>query len=253
MPSYEFPFNERIRVLLRLEDLFKKVLRYVESGQQHNHHSALMLLLQMLDLLERADIKVDIVHELDRQAMAMQNLLGNPNISENILNQTIKEIEACTLALRSENSKIGQSLRDNEWLMSIKQRAGISGGVCQFDLPSYHYWLNLEQDQRDSDFYAWLAKLLPMYEGIKIILHILRGSEITDEYTATNGFYQQMLGTGKSAQMVKIEVFNDAAYFPEVSANKYAINVRFYNIDFVQRPKQYEHDIHFKMSLCNLM
>lgn len=253
MPSYEFPFNERIRVLLRLEDLFKKVLRYVESGQQHNHHSALMLLLQMLDLLERADIKVDIVHELDRQAMTMQKLLGNPNISENILNQTIKEIEACTLALRSENSKIGQSLRDNEWLMSIKQRAGISGGVCQFDLPSYHYWLNLEQDQRDSDFFAWLAKLLPMYEGIKIILHILRGSGITDEYTATNGFYQQMLGTGKPAQMVKVEVFNDATYFPEVSANKYAINVRFYNIDFVQRPKQCEQDIHFKMSICNLM
>lgn len=253
MSSYEFPFNERIRALLRLEDLFKKVLLHVESGQQHNHHSALMLLLQMLDLIERADIKVDIVHELDRQAMAMQNLLGNPNISEEILSETIKEIEASATALRSDQAKVGQSLRDNEWLMSIKQRAGIPGGVCQFDLPSYHHWLNLDKGRRDDDFHTWLTPLLPMYEGIKIILHILRGSGLTSEYTATNGFYQQMLGTGKPAQMVKIEIQDDCTYFPEVSANKYAINVRFNGMDFVQKPKQCDHDIPFKMTLCNLM
>ena len=39
--------------------------------------------------------------------------------------------------------------------------------ACQFDLPSYHYWLNLDQKQRDSDFYSWLTCLLPVYEGIK--------------------------------------------------------------------------------------
>jgi cell division protein ZapD len=251
--SYEFPFNERIRALLRLEDLFKKVLLHVESAEQHNHHSALMLLLQMLDIIERADIKVDIVHELDRQAMSMQNLLGNPNISEDVLIETIKEVEACASGLRSDNAKVGQSLRENEWLMSIKQRAGIPGGVCQFDLPSYHYWLNLGQDQRENDFYAWLSRLLPMYEGIKIILHILRGSGMTNRHIAINGFYQQMLGGGKPSQMVKIEVPDDCSYFPEVSANKYAINVRFHSMDFVQKSKQCNQDIEFNMTLCNLM
>jgi cell division protein ZapD len=251
--SYEFPFNERIRALLRLEDLFKKVLLHVESGHQHNHHSALMLLLQMLDLIERADIKVDIVHELDRQSMAMQNLMGNPNISEEVLRETIKEVEACASSLRTDHSKVGQSLRDNEWLMSIKQRAGIPGGVCQFDLPSYHYWLNLDNDRREDDFYTWLARLLPMYEGIKIILHILRGSGLTNEHIAKNGFYQQMLGGSKPAQMLKVEVPDSCAYFPEVSANKYAINIRFNGMDFVQKPKQCDHDIDFKLTLCNLM
>lgn len=253
MSSYEFPFNERIRALLRLEDLFKKVLLHVESGQPHNHHSALMLLLQMLDLIERADIKVDIVHELDRQATALQNLLGNPNISEQVLTDTIQEIEACAAGLRNDKAKIGQSLRDNEWLMSIKQRASLPGGACQFDLPSYHYWLNLDQEQRDNDFYTWLARLLPMYEGIKIILHILRGSGMTNEHIAEKGFYQQMLSTGKAAQMVRIELLDKVECLPEVSANKYAINVRFFDIDFVHKPKQYETSVAFKMTLCNLM
>jgi len=250
--SYEFPFNERIRILLRLEDLFKKVLLNVEAGHQHNHHSALMSLLQMLDIVERADIKVDIVQELDRQRITMHNLRGNPNISESVLNSTIKEIETCVSALRTDTQKIGQHLRENEWLMSIKQRAGIPGGVCQFDLPSYHYWLNLDETRRISDFNTWLSRLMPMFDAIKTILHILRGSGVTTKYLAQNGFYQQMLGGGKPAQMLKIEVLDECPCFPEVSANKYAINVRFNGMDFVQKPKQCEHDINFTMTLCNL-
>lgn len=253
MSSYEFPFNERIRVLLRLEDLFKKVLLNIEAGCQHNHHSALMLLLQMLDIIERADIKVDIVHELDKQRAAMQNLLGNPDISEEALSNTIQEIEACARVLRVDNEKVGHVLRENEWLMSIKQRSGIPGGVCQFDLPSYHHWLNLEKERRTSDFDTWLSQLLPMYEAIKTILHILRGSGLSTSYTANSGFYQQMLGGAKPAQLLKIEILDDCAFFPEVSANKYAINVRFFGMDFVQKPKQCEQEIDFKMTLCNLM
>ena len=252
MSSYEFPFNERIRTLLRIEDLFKKVLLNIGAGHEHNHHSALMSLLQMLDIIERADIKVDIVQELDRQRIAMHNLRGNPNISEKTLNSTIKEIEVCVTALRSDSQKIGQALRENEWLMSIKQRAGIPGGVCQFDLPSYHHWMHLDSERRKSDFNAWLARLLPMYEAIKTILHILRGSGVSAKFTATNGFYQQMLGGAKPAQMLKIEIPDSCPCFPEVSANKYAINVRFNGMDFVQKPKQCDHDIDFKMTLCNL-
>ena len=252
MSSYEFPFNERIRTLLRLEDLFKKVLANVEAGHRHSHHSALMSLLQMLDIIERADIKVEIVQELDRQRLTMLNLRDNPNISQDILDKTIKEIETCASALRFDTAKVGQALRDNEWLMSIKQRANIPGGVCQFDLPSYHYWMDLDETRRVSDFHTWLSRLMPMYEAIKTILHILRGSGNSIQYTAINGFYQQMLGGSKPAQMLKIEVLNDCQYFPEVSANKYAINVRFNGLDFVQKPKQCEHDIDFKMTLCNL-
>lgn len=252
MSSYEFPFNERIRTLLRIEDLFKKILVNVETGEQHNHHSALMALLQLLDIIERADIKVDIVQELDRQRMTMHNLRGNPSISEKILNNTIKEIESCSATLRADSMKIGQALRENEWLMSIKQRAGIPGGVCQFDLPSYHYWMGLGEERRKSDFEAWLARLLPMFEAIKTVMHILRGSGSSIKYTARNGFYQRMLGGAKPAQLLKIEIPNNCAYFPEVSANKYAINVRFNGLDFVQKPKQCEQDIEFKMTLCNL-
>ena len=252
MSSYEFPFNERIRTLLRLEDLFKKVLINVEAGELAHHHSALMYMLQMMDMIDRIDVKIDLVQELDRQRIAMHNLRGNPNISEKVLNKTIKEIETCVAALRSDNARIGQNLRENEWLMSIRQRASIPGGVCQFDLPSYHFWLNLGNERCKSDLDDWLARLMPMHNAINTVLHILRGSGASNKHTAHHGFYQQMLSGAKPAQMLKIEVDNHCPCFPEVSANKYAISVRFNSMDFVQKPKQCEHDIPFVMTLCNL-
>ena len=81
MSSYEFPFNERTRTFLRLEDLFSKILLNVEGGEQHNHHTALISLLQMLDIVDRADLKMDLVGELDRQRLAMQNLRRNFSLS----------------------------------------------------------------------------------------------------------------------------------------------------------------------------
>jgi cell division protein ZapD len=92
MSSYEFPFNERIRTLLRLEGTFSRILLNVEAGHQHNHHSALISLLQMLDVVDRADLKTDLVQELDRQRLAMQNLRGNPIIAEAVLDKILKEI-----------------------------------------------------------------------------------------------------------------------------------------------------------------
>lgn len=253
MSSYEYPFNERIRALLRLEDIFKKVLFHVDAGNQNNHHCALILLLQMLDLIERTDIKVDIMHELDRQILSMQGLIGNPNIATEVLSTTLEETKKSVTKLRAENSKIGQSIRDNEWLMSIKKRASIPGGACQFDLPSYHYWLNQGQEKRHQDFDVWLSQLLPMYESIKIILHLLRSSGVESDCLANDGNYQQSIIPSKPAQLLQLSMVDGCDSFPEISANKYAINVRFYSMSINEKAQACHDDIRFKMTLCNLM
>ena len=252
MPSYDYPFNERIRTLLRLEDLFVKVLHHVEEKHEFNHHCALLSVFQILDVIDRAELKADLLQELDRQKIVMNGLRGIPTIAENVLTDVLKEIETTALILRNNTIKPGQTLRDNEWLMSIKQRAGIPGGVCEFDLPSYHYWLGLDHTRRKSDLEMWLKPLMPVYAAVSIILHILRGSGATTKLQATRGAYQQMLGGAKPAQMLRIEVDDDLECFPEVSANKYAINIRFNNLDCAAKPRQCDLDINFKLTLCNL-
>lgn len=252
MPSYDYPFNERIRILLRVEDLFAKVLYNIEADHEYQHHCALLTLLQILDVVDRAELKLDLIQELDRQKNAMRLLIGNPAIVADALESTLSDIDLAADALRAETSKLGQILRTNEWLMSIKQRAGIPGGVCEFDVPSYHYWLELDKDRRKQDLYTWIQPLVPMHRAIIIILRILRGSGATSKLIAINGGYQQMLGGAKPAQMLKIEVSDEFACFPEVSANKYAINIRFNTLDCTQKPQKYEEDVKFSLTLCNL-
>lgn len=252
MSSYEFPFNERIRTLLRLEDLFGKLLYNIDSDHALDHHSALIFMLQILDVIDRAELKVDLLQELERQKINMLNLRGNPAISEKALDDILIQIDTNTAALRADNSKLGQSLRDNEWLMSIKQRTSIPGGVCEFDLPSYHHWLGLDASRRKKDFDSWLTKLTPIHNATSSILQLLRGSGARTKYLAVNGVFQQMLGGTKPAQMLRIELSNDAPCFPEVSANKYAINIRFNSLDFIEKTKQCDGEISFTLILCNL-
>ena len=91
-----------------------------------------------------------------------------------------------------------------------------------------------------------------MHKAIGIILHILRGSGASTNLIATNGAYQQMLGGAKPAQMLRIEVADNLNCFPEVSANKYAINIRFNTLECSQKPQKYEADVKFTLTLCNL-
>jgi len=224
----------------------------IEAGNEFQHHSALLSLLQILDVVDRAELKQDLLQELDRQRVTMISLRGNPDISAKTLETILTDIDIATNALRAEATKLGQTLRTNEWLMSIKQRAGIPGGVCEFDLPSYHYWLGLGEARRREDFNTWLSPLLPMHKAIGIILHILRGSGASTNLIAINGAYQQMLAGAKPAQMLRIAVADDVTCFPEVSANKYAINVRFNTLECLQRPQKYEADVKFTLTLCNL-
>lgn len=252
MASYDYPFNERIRTLLRVEDLLAKLLYNVEAGHEFHHHCALLTLLQILDVVDRVELKIDLLQELERQKMVMSTLRGNPAIAAKKLEGILSDIDKAADGIHAETAKLGQTLRANEWLMSIKQRSGIPGGVCEFDLPSYHYWLSLGVERRKNDFAHWLKPLLPMQKAIEIILHILRGSGATTKLQAYNGSYQQMLGGSKPAQMLRIEVPDDLHCFPEVSANKYAINIRFNSLDCTQKPKKCDDDVNFSLTLCNL-
>jgi cell division protein ZapD len=235
-----------------VEDLFAKVLHNVAAGHEYHHHCALLTLLQILDVVDRSELKSELLQELDRQKHAMHLLVGNPAIVADALQATLKDIDIASNGLRLETTKLGQTLRANEWLMSIKQRAGIPGGVCEFDVPSYHYWLGLGEERRTRDLESWLKPLIPMQQAIIIILRILRGSGLTSKLVAVNGAYQKMLGGAKPAQMLKIEMNDDVTCFPEVSANKYAINIRFNSLDCTQKPQKFEDDVQFSLTLCNL-
>lgn len=251
MITYEYPLNERIRTLLRLEDLFEKVLYFVGAEGPSEHHVALVTLFDVLEVASRADLKFDLVQELERQRQILLSFRNNPDISEDALDGALYEIEQSSAALLAMQGKTGQYLRENEWLMAIKNRAGIPGGVCEFDLPAYHFWLNRDPAQRRSDLEGWIRPMLPIRSGIAIVLRLLRSSGRPERQVAAKGAFQQML-SGRTAQLIRLRVDLIQAAVPEISANKYALNIRFIVPDTDMRPKQSDADIDFELTYCNL-
>ncbi|MEK7361912.1 MAG: cell division protein ZapD [Pseudomonadota bacterium] len=251
MITYEYPFNERIRTLLRLEDLFDRARYFLTRQEALDHHAALLTLFEILEVASRADLKSDLLQELERQKQVLLSFRNNPEISEEVLNQVIAEIEQASSSLFGMTGKIGQYLRENEWLMSIKQRTGIPGGVCEFDLPSYHYWLHRDSGSRAFDLHGWINPLHPVRDASAIVLRLLRESGKPSKITAQQGLFQQMLG-GRVVQMVGIRLPQSSEFIPEISANKYALNIRFATFGDDARPHTSSANVEFELTLCNL-
>jgi cell division protein ZapD len=247
---YEYPFNERIRTLLRLEDLYEKFSYFLQQQHPLQHHIALATIFEMLEVASRADLKSDLRQELERQRQTLLGFKANPNVQPERLNAVLAEIDRVSASLVASQGKTGQHLRENEWLMSIRGRTIIPGGACEFDLPSYYAWQHLPAEHRAHDIAKWFEPLIPLCEAISIVLRLLRESGRPANMVAAAGNYQQML-QGKVYQMLRLSIDESLGAIPEISANKYMLWIRFTMHDGDHKPKPFEHDVPFELALCN--
>jgi len=252
MIRYEHPLNERIRTLMRLEDLFARARHFAQQEGALEHHAALLAMFEITDVAGRADLKTDLLQELERQKQMLSPLRSNPQIETQTLDELLGEIDGVNGQLLGQAGKVGAHLRENEWLMAIKQRTAIPGGVCEFDLPAYHYWLHRDPGARRSDLAGWIEPFDPLRAGIAIVLRLLRDNGRVSRHTAYRGVFQLMLTTTKVAQLLRLTVARDLPCVPEISANKYALNIRFIGIAGMDRGTVYDGDFDFELTFCNL-
>ena len=252
MIRYEHPLNERVRTLMRLEDLFARAGYFASQDAAQDHHGALLALFEITDVAARADLKTDLLQELERQKQMLSPLRQNPQIDQRALDNLLAEIDAVNAQLLAQAGKIGAHLRDNEWLMAIKQRTALPGGVCEFDLPAYHWWLHQDPGARRNDLKGWIEPFAPIRAGSTIILKLLRDNGRASRHTAYRGVFQLMLTTTKVAQLLRLTVGKELSCVPEISANKYALNIRFIGVSGMDRGAVFDGDVEFELMFCNL-
>jgi cell division protein ZapD len=248
---YEYPFSERIRSLLRLEDLFDKLSYFCAQEHAYCHHTALLTLFEIVEVTSRSDIKNDLLQELERHRLVLAALRDNPQVAQEALVGILTDIETAQAALNSTPGKIGQHLRDNEWLMSVRGRSIIPGGTCEFDIPSYHAWLSRPLPARADDLLFWVKPLAPFRSALAIVLRMLRESAVHSQHVAAMGAYQQNL-QGRSYALLQVRVSAAQQAIPEISANKYMLWIRFTQNDRDLKPRALERDITFDLALCSI-
>jgi cell division protein ZapD len=126
---YEYPFNERVRTYLRLEHLFGRLSDLMSRADPLDHHFAIQSIFEIMDVASRADMKSDVLKDIDRHRAQLNGFRGNPAISERVLDEVIGQLDASFSQLNGATGKTGQSLTENDWLMAIRSRIGIPGGT----------------------------------------------------------------------------------------------------------------------------
>ena len=250
MILYEYPFNERIRTYLRLEHLFCRLGELVKRDSALDHHYALATIFEIMDVGARADLKTDVMKDLEKQKHVLNGYRGNPAISESVLDDVTGQLGSCFAAVGELSGKVGQSLTENDWLMSIRSRIGIPGGTCEFDLPAYYAWQHLNADERQRDLQRWISPLVPLAESLRLLLRLLRDSGAPQKVVALAGQYQQMLPQGRQFQLLRLRLESASGLIPEISCNRLMVSVRIMRVQTDSRLHADTGDSTFELNLC---
>jgi cell division protein ZapD len=250
---YEQPLNERIRIFLRLEHLFKLTSHHIKNTSEWDNRAVISNLLNLVDLLSRSDIKSDLIKELERHSATLNALSDNPNVDNERLNTILNSINNILESLRKTSYQPGLNIKRDEFITSIKQRSVIPGGSCNFDIPNYHYWLHKPEEERQNDLNYWYGDLKLINDGLKLALSMIRNSANPVTEYAQSGFFQKPIDTNLACQLIRIILPIESKYYPEISGGKHRFTVRFMEQPSTNtRPKQTNENVEFELHCCVL-
>ena len=247
---YEYPFNERIRTYLRLQQLFDRLGVLMARTDAIDHHFALTTLFELLEVAARPELKADVLKDLERQKQIYNSYRGNPAISEKALDGVIAQLDGHFESLNAQVGRLGHELNDNEFLTAIRSRAVIPGGTCEFDLPAYHAWKHLNPAERQTSLGQWASPFAPLAQAIGLLMQMLRESGMTQKVMATSGQLQQNLPQGRTFQLLRLRIDADLGLIPEISCNRMLVVIRLMQQQTDGKLSVCSDDVPFEMTLC---
>ena len=221
---YEFPLNEKVRTYLRLEQLFKQLETAKDCSEEWQFVHFFDCYFTLLELLERLDMRTDILKDIDAHEKNLRLWAQHPKIDQEALEIALQKILELKAKLKS-SSKIGTGLKGERFLLSIKQRFSIPGATCSFDLPNLHFWLKQPRDIINADMNRWISEFALIQQAIEITLSFLRERGRFAPIQAAKGFFQGV--ADDKNDLIRIHCSASQNYYPTLSGNKYRYAIRF--------------------------
>ena len=250
MVLYEYPFNESIRTMLRLEHLFDRLGQLLPRDAAVDHHFALVTMFEIMEVASRADLKSDLLKELERHKAQFTAFRSNPQVSQAALDDVIARIDHAFNGLNLQPGKAGQSLAGHEWLTSVRSRISIPGGTCEFDLPAYYAWQQRDPARRRADLSGWVGTLEPLAEALHTLLKLVRDAGVPHKVVSSAGQFQQSLPPGRSYQLLRVLIDDREGLVPEITGHRLQVSVRLMRPDADGRLRPAAVDMPFELTLC---
>ncbi|MGL4715642.1 MAG: cell division protein ZapD, partial [Aeromonas sp.] len=220
---YDFPLNEKSRTYLRLESLFCQISDNLESDQPWAHIAFFKGLFDLQELLERGDLRADLIKDLERLGQRLSHWASLPDVDLEQISRMQEESRQLSRNLL-KSPRPGARLKEDRQLSAIRQRFSIPGGLCAFDVPQLHHWLGIPAPVRHQQMQAWLADITLLMNAITLLLGLWRDSGTFSEQVASNGFFQD---TAESAELIRIKLPSNLFCYPTLSGHKNRFALRF--------------------------
>jgi len=250
--TYEYPLNERIRNLLRLEHLFASIIYRIKGPAEWDSRAVVHTLIEILDYLGRIDwvvnqLETDLKCHIDN----LQHWQHTPNVDTEQLTKLLNQTKTQIKQLKQMDQQLGESFSQNQLINLVRQRSSITGGTSLCDLPGYPYWLQKNPKQRQNDLNEWISPLWPMYEALNLDLYLIRNNALVSQELAGGGIYQSKLDTNAQYQIIQISLPPEHSCYPEIKGSKQRLTIRFLEQAPIEAlPKLTEQDIHFQLGCC---
>ncbi|WAT00158.1 cell division protein ZapD [Rouxiella chamberiensis] len=241
---FEHPLNEKMRTWLRIEFLLEQLYANSQLNAIAPALTFFRTVSDLLDVLERGEIRTDLLKELERQQQKLLLWADVPGVDMARIQELRAELKETGTVLMSA-PRMGQALKEDRLIALVKQRLSIPGGCCSFDLPTLHIWLHMPQSQRDNDVQKWLASLTPLHNALTRVLDLIRQSGPFRNQISLNGFFQD---NAEDADLLRLRLSLEHQLYPQVSGHKTRYAIRFLPLD--SEKGQVPARLNFELACC---
>ncbi len=248
--TFEYPFNERNRTLLKLEQLLIQLQFHTKLNYQFSARICITTLLDIAEYLNQVHIKMELTQALSQQIETLTKIKNTPGIDLRHLDQILNELKFAYNGLINIKHPLGAEIRRDPLMMDIQQKRALVGEVCAFNLPQYHLWLNQAADQRILAIQKWRDTLRSVSNAIVILLRLMRTSVDPVAKIAEKGLYQQPLKNTQPIQIIRVSMQRIETIYAEINHQDDQLEIKFINMS--DKACKIEQDIPFQLSLCQL-
>lgn len=249
---YEQPVNELIRVCLRIEQLFQQIHHHFLQDSLWDSRECLHAILEVVSVLDRSELKAALSKELSRHYANLSKLSQMPNVDNTRLSQILDQLASIVHGLNTSQGKLAGTLRENEFLNTIRLQLTNIGGACNVNTPALNFWLKQNNSLQKQQLADWFRHIEPIQDIIVLLLKLVRESSVSEFKTAPHGFYEVNLDPKQSIQLIRVELPTEEMIYPEISAGRHRSCIRFMTPDFMARAIKVEREILFKLTCCIL-
>ena len=224
MHKFELALNERTRRLISIENIFIRLNSQIKSMEEFSEVGCFESYFNMRATASRADIKIEIVQELEKLILKKKQL---KKTKKNL--DQIKKLFDAKKSLGKINLPQGNFFGNDKFLQEIKTSSESPAGIVSSDLPQLQLWLQqLSFKSKEHYFFNHIEPYMPIFNSIKVYLNTLRDSiTLRSVDSKDNGLVSYQLDPSSRHDLVQIQIPQKLNLYPNLTSNKYTINIQF--------------------------